>query len=344
MSYCETTQSQERVAGSVAPRYSIVMAMFNAEDTLAKAIESVRAQTLRNWELVVVDDGSTDRSVAVLQRYAQTDKRIRPFHQQNSGPGAARSLALKNCTGDYVAFLDSDDYWEIDFLESVEAVASAENSDVLFIERIYEREDGSYVGRSNVSSNKGLAKDGIIRRQMTGLIPWGMGKVFRRGLMERARAGFSNLEVGEEAIFSFEIVNAARSICFVEKPIYHYVKRPDGQHKKGGDDPWLPVVRVLSAHLDAVGELGLYKSTINSFALRSLCIAVYRTSCDEPQRGQASHLIAERYKEYAKEFDFGDLDQDSIDRKSKVILLLLRFGLYGAITAASRARKRRLAY
>lgn len=320
------------------------MAMFNAEGTLAKAIESVQAQTLSDWELVVVDDGSTDDSFEVLKSYARADRRIKPFHQQNLGPGAARSLALRNCVGEYVAFLDSDDYWETDFLEAVEAVASVESSDVLFIERTYERENGSYVGRSNVSNNRGLTKDRIVRHQMTGLIPWGMGKVFRSHLLEEARAGFSNLEVGEEAIFSFEIVNAARSISFVEKPIYHYVKRPEGQHKKGGDDPWLPVVRAMSTHLDTVGELDKYKTTINSFALRSLCIAVYRISCDELRLKQAPYLIAERYKEYAKEFDFSNLDQDSIDRTSKAILFLLRLGLYGAISAASRARKRRLAY
>ena len=341
---CDEMGARGRGEQCAKPRYSIVMAMFNAEETLAKAIESVQKQTLSSWELIVVDDGSTDSSFEVLQGYARNDERVIFYRQHNLGPGAARSLALKNCMGDYVAFLDSDDYWEADFLESVEAVASTERSDVLFIERIYEREDGSYVGRSDISSNKGLTKVEIIKRQMAGLIPWGMGKVFRYRLLEDVRAGFTNLEVGEEAIFSFEIVNASYSISFVEKPIYHYVKRPNGQHKKGGNDPWLSVVRAMSAHLDAVGELDQYKSTINSFALRSLCIAVYRISCDEPRRKQASSLIAERYTEYAKEFDFSNLDQGSIDHTSKIILFLLRLGLYGAISAVSRARKRRLAY
>lgn len=331
-------------ARSASPRYSIVMAMFNAESTLSKAIESVQAQTLSDWELVVVDDGSTDRSFDILQGYARDDVRIKPFRQQNSGPGAARSLALKNCMGEFVAFLDSDDYWETDFLESVEAVASAENSDVLFIEQIYEREDGSFAGKSNISGNKGLTKDRIIKRQMTGLIPWGKGKVFRRRLLRVTRAGFSDLEVGEEAIFGFEVVNAADSIGFVEKPIYHYVNRHDGQHKKGGLDPWLPVVRAMSAHLDTVGELDQYQATINSFALRSLCVAVYRIACSTMQEERPSRLIANKRKQYEGEFDFRNIDDDSIDRKSKAILFLMRLGLYGAITAASRARKRRLAY
>lgn len=341
---CYEIKSHGKEARCISPRYSIVMAMFNAENTLAKAIASVQAQTVQDWELVVVDDGSTDRSFDMLQGYAQDDVRIKPFRQRNSGPGAARSFALKNCTGERVAFLDSDDYWENDFLESVEAVASAESSDVLFIERIYEREDGSYIGRSNVSRNKGLTKNQIIRRQMTGLIPWGMGKVFRRNLLEKVRAGFSNLEVGEEAIFSFEIVSAARSISFVEKPIYHYVKRSDGQHKKGGLDPWLPVVRAMSTHLDTVGELNQYKTTINAFALRSLCVAVYRIACSTMREEHTSRLIANKREQYEDEFDFRNIDGDSIDRTSKAILFLMRLGLYGVITAASRVRKRRLAY
>ena len=341
---CYEIKSYNGEARCASPRYSIVMAMFNAEKTLAKAIASVQAQTLCDWELVVVDDGSTDSSFDLLQGYAQDDMRIKPFRQQNSGPGAARSLALKNCVGEYVAFLDSDDYWETDFLESVEAVASIESSDVLFIERIYEREDGSYVGKSSVSRNKGLTKNRIVRRQMTGLIPWGMGKVFRRSLLDKTRAGFSNLEVGEEAIFSFEIISAAQSISFVEKPIYHYVKRPDGQHKKGGLDPWFPVVRAMSAHLDTVGELDQYQATINSFALRSLCVAVYRIACSTTREDSPSRLISHKRKQYEADFDFRNIDDDSVDRKSKAILLLLRLGLCGAIIAASRARKRRLAY
>lgn len=326
------------------PRYSIVMAVFNSDQTLARAIDSIRFQTFDDWELVAVNDGSTDRSLDVLNEYALDDERIRVISQQNRGPGPARQIGLSACRGDYVAFLDSDDYWEVDFLELVETQRVTNGSDVLFIERIHEREDGSGVGRSNVGRNRNATKSEIIRRQMTGLIPWGMWKVFRRGLLKEIREGFSDLEVGEEAVFSFEVVNAARSVDFVDKPIYHHVKRREGQHKKGGPDPWLAVVRAMAAHLNKVGEFKHYESTINSFALRSLCISVYRIACETPSRKRSLQLMAESFTVYSDEFDFGNLDRDSLDCSSMLIFAFLKLGLSGALITLSRARKRHLSY
>lgn len=328
-------------SGRTQCRYSVVMAMFNAQETVTKAVNSVQSQSLDDWELVIVDDGSIDNSRNVIQQLAQTDGRIRLLSQRRSGPGAARNLALKYCSGEYIAFLDSDDYWEKNFLESVDSVALRENSDVLFIESLFEREDGSYLGRSAVCENKELTKRSILERQMTGLIPWGMGKVFRRCLLRKIRAEFSDLEVGEEAVFSFEIVSAADKISFVDKPIYHYVKRFDGQHKRGGNDPWLPVVCSMSNHLKRVGEYELYESTINSFALRALCISVYRIACSETSIIGASHVMRDAFSRYRQQFDFSKLNYRALDFPSKTVFALLKIHLYIAVILISRLRMRR---
>lgn len=103
-------------AATVAPRVSVVMPVYNGEAYLATAIDSVLGQTQPDVELVVVDDGSSDGSAAILARYGD---RIRVLHQANAGVSAARNAGVAAARGEFLAFLDSDDWWEPDFLASM---------------------------------------------------------------------------------------------------------------------------------------------------------------------------------------------------------------------------------
>ncbi|MCC6852369.1 MAG: glycosyltransferase [Comamonadaceae bacterium] len=106
-------------------RISVVMPCFDAAAHLAQSIASVRAQTLSEWELVFVDDGSTDGSVALAEALARDDARIRVVRQPNRGVCAARNAGLAAARGEYLAFLDADDTWEPDFLAQMLAALEA---------------------------------------------------------------------------------------------------------------------------------------------------------------------------------------------------------------------------
>ena len=91
---------------------SIITPSFNSESYLEDCINSVLNQTYTNWELLIVDDGSTDSSRQLIERFANFERRIKPiFLDKNIGAAAARNLALENCSASYIAFLDSDDLW-----------------------------------------------------------------------------------------------------------------------------------------------------------------------------------------------------------------------------------------
>ena len=96
------------------PRVSVIIPMFNAVRTVEQAIESVRAQTFRDFEIVVVDDGSTDGGIEIVRR--RHDGAIKILEQKNRGPSAARNLGIANSSGEYLAFLDADDWWKPQFL------------------------------------------------------------------------------------------------------------------------------------------------------------------------------------------------------------------------------------
>jgi len=100
-----------------APCVTVITPAYNAARFLADTIESVRRQTFHDWELVIIDDGSTDETVAIVERYAAADDRIRLLKQPNAGPSAARNHGMRAARGRYFAFLDSDDQWMPEFLE-----------------------------------------------------------------------------------------------------------------------------------------------------------------------------------------------------------------------------------
>ena len=104
---------------SDCPAISIVIPVFNAEDTLDECIESLKAQTFGDWEAVCVNDGSRDGSLGKLQRFAEEDARIRVFTQENAGPSAARNAALDAARGGIAMFLDCDDWYEPNACETV---------------------------------------------------------------------------------------------------------------------------------------------------------------------------------------------------------------------------------
>ena len=114
------------------PEVTVTMPAYNRADLITRAIESVQSQTLCSWELVIVDDGSTDETLAVAQKYASSDPRIRVFqNEQNMGIGKTRNHALSRSSGRFITPLDSDDWYDSSRLERLLAAADEHNADIL---------------------------------------------------------------------------------------------------------------------------------------------------------------------------------------------------------------------
>ena len=111
---------------------SVIMPCYNAEEFLEASIQSVIAQTHSNFELIIVDDGSNDSSVNILKRLSATDDRIKYFCQANKGAGPARNHGLREAKGQYIAFLDSDDYWNDAFIETLLNALIATEADLAY--------------------------------------------------------------------------------------------------------------------------------------------------------------------------------------------------------------------
>lgn len=122
---------------------SIVMPAYNCEKYVAEAINSVLAQTYKSWELLVIDDGSKDNTLQIINEFGNKDIRIRPLqNEKNMGVSATRNRGIELASGDWIAFLDSDDMWEPTKLEKQLKVAEKKSAEFLFTRSLYINEDG----------------------------------------------------------------------------------------------------------------------------------------------------------------------------------------------------------
>ncbi len=112
-------------------KISVIMPVYNVEEFLPKAIESVLNQTLKDFELFVVDDGSTDSSGKICDEYAAKDKRVKALHKKNGGAPEARNMAIEKAKGKYIYCIDSDDWIEKDYLEKMYDLAEKNNADIV---------------------------------------------------------------------------------------------------------------------------------------------------------------------------------------------------------------------
>jgi glycosyltransferase involved in cell wall biosynthesis len=130
----------------VRPKVSVIMPVYNVENYLRQCLDSVINQTLRDIEIICIDDQSTDGSLGILKDYAAIDPRIRIITQKNAGAGAARNTGLKVAKGEYLSFLDSDDFFELDMLEKAYHACSTNNLDfVVFRSDKFDNDSKTYI-------------------------------------------------------------------------------------------------------------------------------------------------------------------------------------------------------
>jgi len=137
---------------SAQPRYSIVIPTYNRATSVENTLAGCFAQSFENFEIVVVDDGSTDDTLAVLEKIA--DPRLVVVAQENAGPAAARNHGMRKARGDYIAFLDSDDVWYPDFLQQAEDAYNTDPNQLLYGQIIVDRGVGRYWVKPDIAIEK----------------------------------------------------------------------------------------------------------------------------------------------------------------------------------------------
>lgn len=221
------------------PKVSIIIPMYNVEKYLDTCVQSVRKQTLQNIEIILVDDGSPDCCGDMAEKYANQDSRIRVVHRENGGLGPARNSGMDVATGEYIGFVDSDDWVEPQMFEELYAAATQRNADICF-SGMQCMIDG-VKGDRNVNPFadqvlKGQEEIFRLRRSFYGPLPnrqkWDpvpvsvWTAVYRRSLIADNNLRFRNIR-SEDKFFNTAACKAASVVTAIGETRYNY--RCDGQ-------------------------------------------------------------------------------------------------------------------
>lgn len=311
---------------------SAIVPVYNTENLVGRCIDSVLAQSFSDWELILVDDGSTDSSLRILRNYEIKDSRIKVIHQDNSGPGIARNTGIKNASGDYIVFIDSDDVIKPDYFEKL----SKESADVVFIDINQVDEDFNVLYEEHMSAYHSLSKDDFLRSQVTGKILWGgVRKAVKSELLLKNGIEFTKHKVGEEAIYSFLLMYYAKSFSFIKGSVYEYVHRAGSQSDTMDDDPWGPVARTMKEKIVQLGIYEQYADTLNAFMATAAIVSLDKLAGNYSGRDYRRNAT-KRIQKYKEEIDRRfSVDLDHMPTKAKMLYPFLKLGWIAPIHVAS---------
>lgn len=205
---------------------SVIVCIYNGEDFLRRCVKSVIEQTYRNLEIILVDDGSTDKSGEICDALAKTDKRIKVIHKKNGGVSSARNFALEQCIGEYVCIIDQDDWIEKDYVDYLLKLAIDNNVDVAMVPQVIftTDEQGYYSEKRSARSKNVLSGEETSCLMLNGLVeigPW--NKIFSKKIVDHNKIKFNTqLFGGDGYVFSIELFMASKKVAVGYKGIYHY--------------------------------------------------------------------------------------------------------------------------
>lgn len=221
------------------PEISIIVPVYNVREYLENCVRSVKEQSLDDWQLLLVDDGSDDGSDVLARELAASDDRIEFLSRPGGGVGAARNAGLDAARGEYVAFLDSDDAWEPFHLKTLLTLVVSSGADVAAAGALAVDETGEILRRMTPEQGEYSGVDEILKAfflRSDGLYScW--NKLYRREIIGEVR--FTAHTRAEDALFCARVLERSRAYAVTQVPTYRYLRRT-GSVTMSGFDPRLP--------------------------------------------------------------------------------------------------------
>lgn len=305
-------------------KVSIIVPIYKVEAYLDKCVESIVNQTYSNLEIILVDDGSPDNCPKMCDEWAKKDERIRVIHKPNGGLSDARNAGMAVATGEYISFVDSDDFLAEQYVE-FQLKAIMDNNVKMSACDFCLFYDGDIVsdrvglGIISVSSSEDAIGD-ILNNRKVRAVAW--NKMFHRTLLIGEE--FPQGKYHEDEFFSYRIIHKAGKIAYIDSKLYYYRQRQGSIMASFN----IKHLEVLDAYLE---RLNLFENEYPELYLKDKtifcvsCVQFYRTAlkADDCDKGEIKSVILENRKKVrfnAKEFM-------SCSSKQKIYVLMSRFGL-----------------
>ena len=279
------------------PKVSVIIPVYNTSSYLDRCLKSVLNQTLSEIELIVIDDGSTDDSLTKLIEYAGIDKRISVVTQDNNYAGTARNAGIEIAKGKYLAFLDSDDFFDTNMIKEAYSLAESENSDIVCFQfRKFDDEKQSVLDKKEYgislpqNNNKFISyspKDKELSYRLfssTNPAPW--NKLFKKELIDKFRIKFQSLKASNDLYFTFSNLFLSKKITYLFKALAFYrinTKNNLTNSGKRGLD-FYSAYKCLREKLTTQKSLPVFESSFLNCYISSSCWEYEHSSVDNKQK------------------------------------------------------------
>lgn len=278
------------------PLVSVIMPVYNCEHFLTEAIESVISQSYQNWELLIVDDGSKDKSVPIIESYVEKDSRIRLYKNESEehGPGIARNYGMEHISGKYTYFIDSDDWIEKDLLQDTVTLAEKMDADIVPFGFVIE-DNGKQIkkplkpcGNFEFQDFKNIANE-IVRGTWSEC-----HELIRSELLKDVR--HNKYKTCEDICFQMDLLCNVRKVCGIDKEYYHYrVVQGSISHRDKWDDEFLETaIAVWEKEKKFFAYCGLAE---NAQIMKNAAIERYTGCLYWLCKGKCPLSLSEKYKQ-----------------------------------------------
>ena len=212
------------------PLISIIIPIYNVQDYLSECVDSIINQTYKNLEIILVDDGSTDDSGKIADKYAKKDKRVKVIHKTNGGQGSARNEGIKLATGDYIGFIDGDDFVDKDYYKNL--IDTCDNDDIVITNaKVKYHSNKDLVKTKLNASKKDLSSNKAKEKLIYGLcVCW--NKIYnRKFLVENNIKFYPKANRIEDNYFTIKTYVLAKSIKSIDNSVYYWRMRRNSSTK-----------------------------------------------------------------------------------------------------------------
>jgi len=248
------------------PKVSVIIPVYNVENYLRKSLDCIINQSLKDIEIICINDGSTDNSLKILEEYAQKDNRIIVIDKENGGVATARHAGMKVAKGDYIAFVDPDDWVDTRMYEEMYSISKEKDLDISICASYSCREKNGVIQKSKGHySLKGVPKkyfnkvfsnedviDDIFKFPAT---CW--CKLHKREFLEKNNIYFQDIRVGEDQLFFFQSFIYAKRIYIINKFLYYYRKNRKDSAMTRKNVPNLSAIQIFYGIEKMLIESGL---------------------------------------------------------------------------------------
>lgn len=322
------------------PMFSVIVPIYKVEAYLKKCIESILSQTYENFELILVDDGSPDKSPEICDEYAKKDKRIKVIHKENGGLVSARNIGIKSSVGNYICYVDGDDWIVPNLLEDMNSIIlQNENIDIIIfnIEKIYKdhTENIEFYVQEGLYNKERLEKE-VYPYMMydsrkpfcTGLIfPAACNKIYKRELLVNHHCENEEIKMGEDNAFVFECMLYANQVYFYNKILYKYNQLNPTSFANSYDNNRFKNNKILISYIEnRIGSQSeMIDNQINAFKVYWLFMAIFHeVKCKRPIFVSRKHIKTQ----IKQTKSLSNIKLKSLPKSAQCYLILLKLHLY----------------